>query len=506
MVRIKSRGFTLIEIIVTIGILSVLSAIIILNVNNNLKKSNDENYQTFVDKVKSAANVFIAANPVVEKYAKMDKYYIITVDDLEAAGLISTSTLIDPESQKALKYLEENNPKRYIKVYDDEKVNNDKSNATLIEYPVNNMNEFQVYISYVMNGFGSTCKKEKVGVLKNVTLCKPTDDNADFIEWYEDQELTKPITYSEGKYYKTDKNVTLYAKWKKNKGPKIDYLNLVSTNNDQIFKLNTINLELKLTDVYNSDIKFCLQTSNNMKSCVWKDYNSIYKEENVKLDITNYSGNKITYYAFAKNEVAEEDESKIAILSKEYQVYKACSYTKEGKMSDCVNACSAKCVKDGNVPTCKKTRSITDKYIESKDCGSQNITASCNADKNCCDSDSIKKIITSSACSASCGSGTKTETTKIVSIYDNNILCGETTKTKKSCNTGTLVRYCSEYYTLLNEPHWGSYDNCGYYAPVCYCEYKQVGYFSGGWQNPVDGLWYSWTHHSEYCDKSRADS
>lgn len=80
----------------------------------------------------------------------MEKYYIITIDNLNDVGLISTGTIIDPESKKVLKDLEEDNPKRYIKIYDDEEFNDDKSNATLIEYPVNNINEFQVYIKYVL--------------------------------------------------------------------------------------------------------------------------------------------------------------------------------------------------------------------------------------------------------------------------------------------------------------------------------------------------------------------
>lgn len=146
MLRIKRKGFTLVEIIVTVGLLAVLAVIIILNVNNNLKHQEDKEYAEFINKIKSTANVYIAASPEVEKYIKMEKYYIITIDNLNDAGLISTGIIIDPESKKVLKDLEEDNPKRYIKIYDDEEFNDDKSNATLIEYPVNNINEFQVYI------------------------------------------------------------------------------------------------------------------------------------------------------------------------------------------------------------------------------------------------------------------------------------------------------------------------------------------------------------------------
>lgn len=479
MLRIKRKGFTLVEIIVTVGLLAVLAVIIILNVNNNLKYQEDKEYAEFINKIKSAANVYIAASPEVEKYVKMEKYYIITIDNLNDAGLISTSTLIDPESKKVLKDLEEDNPKRYIKVYDDEEFNDDKSNATLIEYPVNNINEFQVYIKYVMNGFGSACNTQRVGILKDTTLCNPTDENADFTSWYLDENLTKPVTYNDGKYYKTNKNVTLYAKWKKNKGPKIEYLNLTSTNNDEIFKLNTINIELKITDVYNSNIKFCLQTSSDVKSCTWKDYDNLYKEGNVKLNIENYSGSKITYYVFAKNDVAEEDSTKMASLNKEYRVYTACSYKVENSLSACINSCSAACVKDGSTPTCTKNQYFNDKYIEGKSCGSEKISATCNEDKNCCDNDSIveKKTTKPTTCDAT---RKQTITTKYVSTYDNSIECKDAkteTVTCEYCRTVTNVKCNSiNNITTLNPPMtWGN-NGCTPSYP-CYCYDSKTGLY-----------------------------
>lgn len=197
------RGFTLIEMVISVGLLSILAVIIIVNINKNLKDQQAKEYAEFIDKIKSAANVYMAANPDAEIFAKDDDgYNIISIDRLVETGLISTDTLVDPSTNLPLNDDSTDLSKKYIKIYDDEKSNEEKSDATLIQYPATGeINKYLRAIKYEMNNFGiGKCETKDYLVGEVITICNPNDANADFKGWFLDNDLTKEGPLANSKY------------------------------------------------------------------------------------------------------------------------------------------------------------------------------------------------------------------------------------------------------------------------------------------------------------------
>ena len=103
MINQKKKGFTLVELLISVSLLAILAVIIIINLNGNFKKQQEKEYAEFIDKVKSAANVYLAANKDAQYYAETNDYYTLTVEDLEKSGLIDLDRTINPLTKTSLK-------------------------------------------------------------------------------------------------------------------------------------------------------------------------------------------------------------------------------------------------------------------------------------------------------------------------------------------------------------------------------------------------------------------
>ena len=498
MIKKYKKGFTLVEILVAVVLLSILAVIIILNLSNNLKQNDDKLYNEFIDKVKSAANVYIAASKEVEHYVETNEFYIITVEDLETAGLLDLESTINPKTNKSIKSLDKNDEYKYVKIYKDEKTIIGNSNATLIEYPVKGTNDFHYIITYKLGEFGHGCDTQTVPLNNNIVkLCVPSDDNADFLGWYLDEKLEKEFTsayiHNNEKYYEINTNLTLYAKWKEiPKAPKIKYFNITSTVKE--YNAHNAIVEFEVKDESGTDVEYCL--TKDPAKCVWKALKSdeskkdltikdgYLKQNNYATGLTTGRGASATFYLLVKNKVSPE----IAKESKEYKVYKYCDSKVEKSTSSC-NTCSSKCWSGikGEEPTCEKTRYYKDKYFSSEGCGSEKIKSTCNTDKICCAKDKIVTKVEKGSCKNSsgatvtCGGGTQTVTTYYYSYYDNNIKCGETTvENNVACATEPCCRYefqwaCAPGYSKVAQPHWES--NCGpNMYTLCLCTNGKIYY------------------------------
>lgn len=87
--EIKKRGFTLVELLVTIILLGVIGAIIIYNMTSVSNNSKETEYERFVAKVKSAASVYADTFPEIFNELYVSKAYIyITLEDLVSNGLL----------------------------------------------------------------------------------------------------------------------------------------------------------------------------------------------------------------------------------------------------------------------------------------------------------------------------------------------------------------------------------------------------------------------------------
>ena len=478
------KGFTLIEMIISVTLLAFIAVIIMINLNKNIKDQKAKEYAEFVEKVKAAANIYMAANPDSEAFAKDENgYNIISIELLEESGLLSADSLIDPETNLRLSDESTDVSKKYIKIYDDEKLeNNEKSEATLIEYPATGeINKYIRTVEYEMNGFGS-CNTQKPVVGETISICNPTDDNATFVKWFLDSELS-----SEGPNgndgYKPMEDVKFYAKWYKNKSSTIRTMKIESaTSNHDDYK---VKVTLDIIDVYGGKLKVCLSKTNNMDTCQnWEEIDStkdsvttytkkVNLQEMFDSSYTTGSGKSAKLYAFVQNTAYEEalkerrsTTNLVASAYKTYKIYLFCTevtVTSEGTYGDC----SAKC----GGGTKSRMNKVKDKYYDTSYtlCADSKEETSCNT-MDCCSS-TVKQEGTYGACSAKCGGGTQSMTINYVSAYDSSKVCSSKTETKQ-CNTqdccsstyasysyGSCSASCGSGSQSVTITYYSSYDN-----------------------------------------------
>lgn len=454
------RGFTLIEMVISVGLLSIFAIIIIVNINKNLKDQQAKEYAEFIDKIKSAANVYMAANPDAEIFAKDDDgYNIISIDRLVETGLISTDTLVDPSTNLPLSDDSTDLSKKYIKIYDDEKSNEEKSDATLIQYPATGeINKYLRAIKYEMNNFGiGKCETKDYLVGEVITICNPNDDNADFKGWFLDNDLTKEGPLVNSKYNPME-DIIFYAKWFKNKSANITSMKIESaTSNYLDYK---VKVSLEISDVYSGTLSVCINNQNNVSSCTsWEEISPLNGQNNnysyvKEIDLkemfdSSYetgSGKSATLYAFVKNSAYNDSEkegrtdtSLITSESSTYQIYKYCSKTTVSQYGT-FGSCTKKC------GTGYKTRTnkVKDTYYSSVSCPDVPETQTCNT-QSCCSS-TTASYSDWGTCSASCGGGKQTRTVTYISYYDGRT-CSTSTQSQdcntQDCCSSTTVSYGS---------------------------------------------------------------
>ncbi len=478
------KGFTLIEMIVSVALLALISVIVIISLNKNLKDQDAKEYAEFIEKVKAATNIYMAANPDSEAFAKDENgYNIISIELLENAGLISLDSLVDPQTKLPLSDPSTVESKKFVKIYIDEKQEGSKgSDAILIEYPATGeINKYIRTVEYEMNGFGS-CNTQKPVVGETISICNPTDDNATFVKWFLDSELSSEGPNGNDEY-KPMEDVKFYAKWYKNKSSTIRTMKIESaTSNHNDYK---VKVTLDIIDVYGGKLKVCINKTSNVNTCQnWEEIDSVKdsvttytKEVNLqKMFGYSYktgSGKSATLYAFVQN-AAYDDAVKdnriatnlVASANKTYKIYLFCSeltVTSTGKYSEC----SAKC----GGGTKSRTNKVKDKYYSTSyvTCADKTEKTSCNTE-GCC-SKTVKQEGLYGACSAECGGGTQSRTITYVSAFDSSIPCGSKTETKQ-CNTqdccsstyasysyGACSASCGSGLQSVTINYYSSYDN-----------------------------------------------
>ena len=124
----SKKGFTLVEILVSIGLLALLGSVIAISLNRVFKDNNEKHYNEYVEKIKSSAMLY--ANNTVDIINDLNdnSFKIITIGDLIDNGYLDVNLV---------------NPKTGEKVNRDEeiKVSYDNDHELIIEYPYNNENK-----------------------------------------------------------------------------------------------------------------------------------------------------------------------------------------------------------------------------------------------------------------------------------------------------------------------------------------------------------------------------
>ncbi len=145
----KKKGFTLIELIVTIILLGIVGMIVIYNMTSVSRTSKETEYERFIAAVKSAASVYADLNPDAFNDLYVNRAFLyITAGDLISAGLLDDE-LTNPYTEEFIGHDE------LIKANLDS-----ESGAIVFEYPVENEEDetFLVAISdYVVWGEPYDC-------------------------------------------------------------------------------------------------------------------------------------------------------------------------------------------------------------------------------------------------------------------------------------------------------------------------------------------------------------
>lgn len=118
--NLNNKGFTLIEVLAVIVILSILMAIMVPSVGNIMKKNKEDNYQNLKDSIISAAKIYIS-----------DNRYQITVgncDDSNKADIESINNVTLTDSKITIQTLADAGN---LKTTSDGKIINPKDKTSL---------------------------------------------------------------------------------------------------------------------------------------------------------------------------------------------------------------------------------------------------------------------------------------------------------------------------------------------------------------------------------------
>ena len=132
----NKKGFTLVEILVSIGLLALLGSVIAISLNRVFKDNNIKNYNEYVEKVKSSAMLFVNNTVDIINDLNDNSFKIITIGDLIDNGYVN-DTLVNPNTDE--------------KVGKEEKiqVSYDSDHELIVTYPYNNT-ETEAYL-YTLN-------------------------------------------------------------------------------------------------------------------------------------------------------------------------------------------------------------------------------------------------------------------------------------------------------------------------------------------------------------------
>ena len=150
MIKVKNnkKGFTLLELVIAIGLLALFAVFIGVSLNRTFKKQKENDYNNFIKKIVASANLYVSNEGSIINSLSSDKgYVIIKAKDLINKGLLSENTI---------------NPKTNEKVdpNDEIKVSYDANGTIKIEYPSKTVAEDYLQALDIYLNFGSDKKED----------------------------------------------------------------------------------------------------------------------------------------------------------------------------------------------------------------------------------------------------------------------------------------------------------------------------------------------------------
>ena len=124
----NKKGFTLVEILVSIGLLALLGSVIAISLNKVFKDNNIKNYNEYVEKIKSSAMLYVNNTVDIINDLNDSSFKIITIGDLIDNGYLKDN-IINPNTGETV----DKNEKI--------KVSYDSDHELIVEYPYNDENK-----------------------------------------------------------------------------------------------------------------------------------------------------------------------------------------------------------------------------------------------------------------------------------------------------------------------------------------------------------------------------
>jgi len=124
----NKKGFTLVEVLVSIGLLALLGSVIAISLNRVFKDNNIKNYDEYVEKIKSAAMLYVNNTVDIINDLNDNSFKIITIGDLVDNGYLNDN-LVNPNTNEKVGKNEE------IQVF------YDSDHELIVVYPYTNDNK-----------------------------------------------------------------------------------------------------------------------------------------------------------------------------------------------------------------------------------------------------------------------------------------------------------------------------------------------------------------------------
>lgn len=359
----NKKGFTLVEIIVTIGLLALLGVGIGVSLTKVLKNQDENSYETFIEKVKSASTLYISNNSKLINDLESNKGYIlITINDLISNGYLREDLTNPKTGEKIKDLIEPSNPNE--EDYSQTKVYYSMDKEMIIEYPFIKPTE-DVYLNvinyttlYKTNETGLCYKGlntsslgltlvESGGLLnKNLVAgsniiaymedgseCSDANLNTNKVGTYKIR-YVYTINGDNAKNNPDAKSATRNVIIKPTKPSIIEFEVKPQTKNDIYYA----NYTAKIKEIAFEEILYCINYYDanasykaNINDCkTWKTLNNKNSNNEFVLDISNVNlkqdypdiENKelVSFYLFVKNSFEEYDYKKMTNDNGEYRL------------------------------------------------------------------------------------------------------------------------------------------------------------------------------------------
>ena len=214
----KKKGFTLIEIIITIALLGLIGSVIAINMVGLTKKQQEKENKRLASIIETAASGYIK-----DENIDVSKGNCVDVETLVEKNWLKESDVKDKLNYH-VEVTEEDNEKRYeLK---------EKTCDGIGKKPT--LDEEKIYITYNANG-GKYSDGTKTKSIESTTIITdtPSKDGYKFLGWSKNS-TSKTAQYKRGDTISTKKNITLYAVYQTNKDTTTKYQLKVTVTNGTI--------------------------------------------------------------------------------------------------------------------------------------------------------------------------------------------------------------------------------------------------------------------------------